>query len=42
MLLIVFETDFFKLINISVHGKAMENLRKRVKVRLVNNDKDCK
>ena len=28
--------------NISVHGKAMENLRKRVKFRLVNNDKDCK
>ena len=28
------EKDFFKLINNSVYGKIMENLRKRVKVRL--------
>ena len=25
-----------------VYGKAMENLRERVKVRLVDNAKDCK
>ena len=28
--------------NNSVYGKAMENLRRRVKVRLVNNAKDYK
>ena len=28
---------FFKLMNISVYGNTMENLRRRVKVRLVNN-----
>ena len=28
------EKDFFKLINNSAYGKIMENLRKRVKVRL--------
>ena len=33
------EKDFFKLIINSVYGKTMENLRKRIKVRLINNTK---
>ena len=35
-----FEKYFFKSIINSVYGKTMENLRKRINVRLVNNEKD--
>ena len=40
MLLMISKKDFFKLMINSVYGKTMENLRKRINVRLVNNAKD--
>ena len=35
-----FEKDFFKLMIDSVYGKTMENLQKRINIRLGNNKKD--
>ena len=35
-----FEKDFFKLQINSAYGTAMENLQKRIKLRIVNNEKD--
>ena len=36
----ILKNIFFKLMINSVYGKKMENLRKRINVRLVNNEKD--
>ena len=36
----VFEKDVFKFMINSVYGKTMENLRKRINVRLLNNEND--
>ena len=35
-----FEKDFFNLMINSIYGKTMENLRKRINVRFVNNEED--
>ena len=35
-----FEKDFLKLMINSVYGETMENLRKRMNVRLLTNEKD--
>ena len=35
-----YDKHYFKLMVNSVYGKTMENLRKRVNVKLVNNEKD--
>ena len=35
-----FENHFLKLVINSVYGKTMENLLKRINVRLVNNERD--
>ena len=35
-----FDKDFFKLMINSAYRKTLENLQKRINVRLVNNEKD--
>ena len=40
MLLMILKKIFFELMINSIYGKTMEKLRKRINVRLVNNEKD--
>ena len=39
MLLIILKNTFFKPLVNTVSGKTMDNLRNRINVRLVNNDR---
>ena len=36
-----FDKEFFKMMINGIYGKTMENLRKRINIRLINNAKDC-
>ena len=35
------DEEFFKLMVSFVYGKTMENMRKRIKIRIVTNERDC-
>ena len=34
------DKNLFKLLNNAVYGKTMENMRKRIKIRIIKNEKD--